>query len=132
MFETVITAGKAALSFFASTDFTGIILLVSIIIFGALMYRMNKSASSKFFYDQLFLDKDGTASTSKLAHVIALFISSWAFVHLTLKGTLTEWYFLTYMSVWVLQRSYSKWIDLQAANKAELALSDAAKQEVSK
>lgn len=122
MFENAVSVGKTVLAFFATTDFTGIILLIAIIIFGMLMYRLNKSDSSKFFYDQLFIEKDGTASTSKLAHVVALFLSSWAFIHLTLKGTLTEWYFLTYMSVWVLQRSYSKWVDLQASAKDELNL----------
>lgn len=132
MFETVVTGAKAVLSFFAATDFTGIILLVFLIIVGMMLYRLNQSPSTKFFYDQLFVDKNGSASTSKLGHLTALMLSSWAFIHLTLKGTLTEWYFLTYMSVWVLQRSYSKWIDLKAANQTELQLSDAAKKEVQK
>ena len=113
--ETVLASLKAGWTFFETTDFTGLILLISIIVFGMMMYRLNQSESTKFFYDQLFVDRDGAASTSKLSHLVALLISSWAFVHLTLKGTLTEWYFLTYMTIWVLQRSYSKWIDLKAA-----------------
>lgn len=112
--ENLLAAAKPVLAFIAAADFTGIILLVTLVIFAMMMYRLNKSESTKFFYDQLFVDKDGTASTSKLAHLIALFLSSWGFIHLTLKGTLTEWYFLTYMTVWVLQRSYSKWLDLKA------------------
>ena len=119
--ETVLHSLKAAWMFFAAADFTGIILLISVIIFGMMVHRMNQSASSKFFYDQLFVDAQGAASTSKLGHLIALFVSSWAFIHMTLKGTLSEWYFLTYMTVWVLQRSYSKWIDMKTAqDKGEI------------
>lgn len=115
--ENLLATIKPALLYIASADYTGVILFCMIIVFGIMIYRLNKSDSSKFFYDQLFVDKDGTASTSKLAHITALFLSSWGFIHLTLKGALTEWYFLTYMTVWVLQRSYSKWIDLKASEK---------------
>lgn len=118
--ESLLAVAKPVLAFIASADYTGIILLVSLIIFGVMLYRLNKAESTKFFYDNLFVDENGKASTSKLAHLTALFISSWAFVHLTLKGTLTEWYFLTYMTVWVLQRSYSKWVDLKKAAQEEL------------
>lgn len=111
--ESLIAAAKPILAFIAAADYTGIILLISIIVFGVMMYRLNQSESTKFFYDQLFVDSDGKASSSKLAQLTALFISTWAFVHLTLKGTLSEWYFFGYMTIWVLQRGYSKWIDLQ-------------------
>lgn len=124
MLETILSSAKPVIAFLAAADYTGIILLIAIIIFGMMMYRLNKSENAKFFYDQLFIDEDGKASTSKLAHLTALFISSWAFVHLTLKGVLTEWYFLTYMTVWVLQRSYSKYIDLQKAAKEITAKKD--------
>ena len=115
MFDSVVSVGKAVMAFLAASDFTGIILFMAMTIFAMTLWRLNKSESSKFFYDQLFTEKDGTASTSKLSHIVALILSSWAFIHLTLKGTLSEWYFLTYMSVWVLQRSYSKWIDMKSS-----------------
>lgn len=118
--QSLLELSKGFFTAIAAFDYTGIILFIAVIVFGTMMYRMSKSESTKFFYDQLFIDEDGKASTSKLAHLTALLISSWAFVHLTLKGTLTEWYFLTYMTVWVLQRSYSKWIDLQKAAQTEL------------
>lgn len=111
--ENFLSYATPVLKYIAAADYTGIILLVFLIFALFLLVRLSKSESSKFFYDQFFLDDQGKASTSKLAYLSALTVSTWAFIHLTLKGTLTEWYFLTYMTVWVLQRSYSKWIDLQ-------------------
>ena len=111
--ESLLPIIKSFLLFVAGVDYTGLILVIGIITFAVIFYRMNRSQSSKFFFDELFLDSNGHASTSKLAHVTALFVSTWAFVHLTLKGMLSEWFFMAYMAIWVMQRSYTKWIDMQ-------------------
>jgi len=106
---------KSGIQFISTVDFTGIILLVFLVVFVSMLMRLNKSDSSKFFYDQLFVDKDGTASTSKIAHLVVLTVSTWGFVHLTLKGELSEWYFLAYITIWVAQRGFTKWVDMQQA-----------------
>jgi len=109
-----LPAIKDVLGFISATDFTGVVLLVFLVGFISMMLRLNMSKKSSFFYDQLFIDADGKASTSKLAHLVVLTVSTWGFVHLTLKGTLSEWYFLSYITVWVAQRGFTKWVDMQA------------------
>jgi hypothetical protein len=110
-----LAIAKDILGFVSTVDFTGVVLLVFLVVFIWMLYRLSKSESSKFFYDQLFVDKDGVASTSKIAHLIVLTVSTWGFVHLTLKGELSEWYFLAYITIWVAQRGFTKWVDMQQA-----------------
>jgi len=107
-----LAIAKDILGFVSTVDFTGVVLLVFLVVFVMMMYRLSKSESSKFFYDQLFVDKDGVASTSKIAHLVVLTVSTWGFVHLTLKGELSEWYFLAYITIWVAQRGFTKWVDM--------------------
>lgn len=102
-----------AWNFLTSADYTGISLLVMIAILSLVLYRLHGKENTKFFFDQLLVDENGRASTTKIATLTALLISSWAFVHLTLKSTLTEWFFATYMGVWVLNNSFNKWTDMK-------------------
>lgn len=48
----------------------------------------------------LILDRPHRPSLTKIAQVVALLVSTWGFVVLTLKGTLSETYFMAYMAVW--------------------------------
>lgn len=48
----------------------------------------------------LILDRQHRPVFSKIAQIIALAVSTWAFVVFTLKGTLTETYFIAYMCTW--------------------------------
>ena len=78
---------------------TGLLLLL--IFFGYLIYRFNKDTSSFDLHD-LFADSvTGKLSTMKIAQNVALIVSTWAFIHLTLEDKLTEWFFTAYMTVWV-------------------------------
>jgi hypothetical protein len=113
MFETIIGYGKSILGYIATADFTGFTLLILIIIIGIVLYRLHGQENTKFFFDQLLVNEEGKASTTKIATLTALLISSWAFVHLTLKSSLTEWYMLSYMSIWVLNNGISKWTDMK-------------------
>jgi hypothetical protein len=92
-------------------NYTGILLFVVVVAFTAFLWRLNRSEKAKFFFDDLLIDEVGRASTSKLAQIIALISSTWAFLHVTLAGELTEWFYGLYMGIWVLNRGYAKWID---------------------
>lgn len=48
----------------------------------------------------LILDNMHKPVLVKIAQIIALSVSTWAFIVFTLKGTLTETYFIGYMAVW--------------------------------
>ena len=44
--------------------------------------------------------RSGRMSLGRVGQLAALIVSSWAFVWLTIAGTLTEWYYGTYMIAW--------------------------------
>ena len=48
----------------------------------------------------LILDRPHRPSATKIAQLIALIVSTWGFVVLTLSNTLTETYFIGYMCAW--------------------------------
>lgn len=48
----------------------------------------------------LILDRPHRPSLTKIAQVVALGVSTWGFVVLTLSGHLSETYFMAYMAVW--------------------------------
>jgi hypothetical protein len=48
----------------------------------------------------LILDRPHKPSLTKIAQIVALVVSTWGFVVLTLKCTLTETYFMAYMVTW--------------------------------
>ena len=48
----------------------------------------------------LILDRPHRPSLTKIAQIVALAVSTWGFVVLTLKCTLTETYFMAYMVTW--------------------------------
>lgn len=97
-----------------SVDWAAVSALILVVVMATLMVRINAAKSSTFFFDDMFLDDNGKASTSKLSNLIALVLSSWAFVHLTLKGTLTESYFTAYMLAWVANRGVTNWLEIKA------------------
>jgi len=48
----------------------------------------------------LILDKNKNPSIHKIGQMVALIVSTWGFVVLTSKGTLSEGYFFAYMATW--------------------------------
>jgi hypothetical protein len=101
----------------ASIDWLSFSVLFLIFILLFVLIKINGSKSSKFFYDDLFLDNEGKASTSKLANLLALILSSWAFVYITIKGNLSETFFTAYMGIWVLNRAISKYTDTSKSDQ---------------
>lgn len=101
----------AVLHTIGTLNYTGILLFVVVVVFTVFLWRLSRSSNSKFFFDDLLIDTDGKASTSKLAQIVALISSTWAFLHITLQGELTEWFFGLYMGIWVMNRGYAKWVD---------------------
>lgn len=101
------------MSFLAAIDYSAMMVLMLIVILVGLIWNLNKSDGT-FDLNDLFVDVDGKASTSRISTVVALILSSWGFVHLTLNDKLTEWYFMGFMGIWVLNRGFSKWVDVKA------------------
>ena len=98
-------------------DFMGIILGLLIVTAMSLAWRATRSTGSPFDLEDLLLDqKTGKASLAKLGQFTALSVSTWSFVYCTLHGTLTEFYFGTYMAAWAGTNLANKWIDQRNRN----------------
>jgi hypothetical protein len=100
------------------TNIMGLALAFAVFAAARLAYTATKSASSPFhFYD--FFMENGRASFSRGAAFVALVISSWGFVSLTLSNTLSEWYYTPYMGIWAAAQIGNKWLDRAYAAKKE-------------
>lgn len=71
---------------------------VSLIIAVTLVYMHCKRDSLDLRW--LVLDQQRKPSLAKIAQLVALTVSTWGFVVLTLKGQLTETYFIFFMATW--------------------------------
>ena len=98
------------ISIINSIDYSAVMIILMIAIMIALIWNLKKSNTSHFKFEDLFLDELQKASTSKVAVLVALIISSWAFVHLTLNDNLSEWYMAGFMGVWVMNKGLSRWL----------------------
>jgi hypothetical protein len=118
---SIITKGvETAVTFIAQIDYSALLIFMLLALIAFILWKMSNSSSSKFDFVDLLIDSDTKkASTSKIALLFSLIISSWAFIHLTLKNLLTEWYFFGYMSIWVLNKGFNKWVDVKKETSTE-------------
>lgn len=108
--------------FFAAVgayDFTGVLLVVLLCFFAYILYRLNKANHDNKFFENIMVDEYGKPSPSRLAQLIALVVSTWAFIHLTLNLELTEWFFGLYMSIWALNMSFTEWIEMKRSTSRD-------------
>ena len=84
-------------------------------VFGSLiiLYFYNKNANNNIDVMDL-VTIDGKLSNSKLSKMVALVISSWAFVYLVIDKSLTEWFFFGYIGAWITNGLISKSLDIKA------------------
>jgi len=75
---------------------------LSIIIFAIFIWLYNQNRDEKSPIDLLDLVAiNGKLSDRKLIRFSTWLISSWGFIYLIVDNSLTEWYFVLYMSTWV-------------------------------
>lgn len=75
-------------------------LLIIIAIIAFVFYKAQK-AKDNFDLRDIFVDQDtGKVTIHKFGIFVALILTSWVFVYLTIHGTLTETFYLTYLAVW--------------------------------
>lgn len=75
--------------------------------------KWDKDTTSQFRLQDLLM-KEGRASISKVGQFAALCTSTWGFVYLTIADKLTEWYFLSFMSIWATAKGADKALDIWA------------------
>lgn len=65
----------------------------------------------------LITGDNGKVSLSKFAQCGAFFVSTWGFVHLTVSGALTEWYYGAYMISWAGANMLNKFMQAKSEDK---------------
>lgn len=93
----------------------GLIMLLLVILAGIMSFKATRSVKSRFSLDEAFLDRNGKTSFARIGQFVALAVSTWGFVFLTLEGKMSEWYMTMYMGAWVLNgighKGLEKWLD---------------------
>lgn len=87
----------------------GLIALVALLLINLYYAQLKKD-----IFDLRFLIYDaGTKQPSlhSVGQLIALLVSSWGFVYLTLHDKLSEMYFMGYMSAWAAASAVNKFLD---------------------
>lgn len=89
----------------------GVVLVLLVILAAILAFSATRDAKSEFNFAEAFVDDVGKTSLGRIAYFVALACSTWAFIFLTIRDNLTEWYYTGYMAAWVFGALGSKWLD---------------------
>jgi exosortase/archaeosortase len=73
-----------------------------------ILYRMHRGRNSVDLAD--LICTDGYINDKKFRKTGAFAVTTWGFVVLTLAKSLPEWYVLTYMTAWVADAGYDRYI----------------------
>ena len=107
-------------NFIATWTFEGITFGLFMAVFIVLLFRLHNSKHSKFMVDNLLVDDTtGKASTSKMGELIALVVSTWIVVHLTINSTLTADFMGMYLAAWVLNRGFRHFVSKKYGDGVE-------------
>ena len=63
-------------------------------------YKATQDKENKFNFWHSFLDADGKTSNWRIASFVCLVTSTWGFIHVTVSGSMSEYYFAGYMAAW--------------------------------
>lgn len=86
------------------------------------LYMLHRAQSEDDDFDLRHLVSDpgtGKIVLEKFTMFGAFVFSSWGFVALTMKGVLSEWYFIGYMAAWAATRSFTGWVQSKKATSNE-------------
>ena len=75
-----------------------------------LLYVWHKDSKSKIDLKDLIC-KDDKIDEKKFTRFGAWIVSTWGFVYLMLDDKFTEWYFVGYMSIWVSNAIFDKYLN---------------------
>jgi len=76
----------------------------------ALLYVWHRDSRSRVDLTDLIC-KDNRLDEKKFTRLGAWIVSTWGFVYLILDGKFTEWYFVGYMTVWVGNAIFDKYLN---------------------
>ena len=91
------------------------VLALTVIFLLILLYAWHKDSKSKIDLKHLIC-KDEKLDEKKFTRLGAWIVSTWGFVYLMLDGKFTEWYFVGYMSIWVGNAIFDKYLNNKSAD----------------
>ena len=114
---------KAALLYWLSNLDASDILLNSILGLGLLIvivstwrFHRDKERYAKFNLLTLITHQDGTLSRPAVQELGVFIIMSWGFILLINKGTLPEWYAMSYLAAFVARAAHSAYLNSKNGN----------------
>ena len=114
---------KAALLYWLSNLDASDILLNSILGLGLLIvivstwrFHRDKEKYAKFNLLTLITHQDGTLSRPAVQELGVFIIMSWGFILLINKGTLPEWYAMSYLAAFVARAAHSAYLNSKNGN----------------
>jgi hypothetical protein len=100
-------------------DLSVAVLSVGSLVVFYVLYVWHK-ANHPFDLRQLLLDSaTDKISIEKVGYITALIVSSWSFVTMVSKNTLTEWFFTAYIAVFAAARLGSQGLSVYKSTKEE-------------
>lgn len=94
------------------------VLIVSSITMAGLVLYWHTDPETKFDIRDVLVEKEtGRASLFKIGQLLALFVSTWALVHETRAGRLSEWLFFGFMIAWSGSNLINKYIKRRPMNE---------------
>ena len=87
--------------FLAGLDWQALLFVALIGLAVLYLLRLDRDQSTPFRLVHFITDKHGIGNSASLAYVVALLVSTWALFYLTTRHRLEEWFFATYIGVFV-------------------------------
>ena len=88
-------------TFLAGLDWQAILFLLGVFFVVLYVFKLDADKSTNFRIVHFITDKDGTGNSASLAYVSALLVSTWAMFYLTTHDRLEDWFFTSYIGVFV-------------------------------
>lgn len=102
---------STSLSTLLSSHISVVLLLLILISFAALAFLAQLKEDEFDVRDLLRDSKTGKLSLNSVSQFIALVVSTWGFVYVTLNDRLSDWFFWGYMAVWTSAAVAEKFIN---------------------
>lgn len=91
------------------------VLVLTVAFLLILLYVWHRDSKSKIDLKDLIC-KDDKIDEKKFTRFGAWIVSTWGFVYLMLDDKFTEWYFVGYMSIWVSNAIFDKYLNNRSAD----------------
>ena len=111
--------GLSWLKFFAGLDWQALLFVGLVAACTVYLFKLDRDPRTKFKLVHFITDKNGHGHSGFLAYVVVLLVSTWAMFYLTTHNRLQEWFFVGYISAFVVGGVARAWIGNKAVNNPQ-------------